>query len=338
MVGQVGSAITSDNNQLSKPIIDDFQGAGECVSQVQSLQSIAPGSAFPESVSQYLSASIADSTRRAYRADLADFVRWGGSIPCSPEMIAAYLADRADNLSPITLARRLVAIGRAHASQQLTDPTKADIVRTVLRGIRRTHGVAQRQVSPVLREDLLSMLPMMTGTKGLRDRALILLGFAAALRRSELVALDYTDLAFVSEGLILHIRKSKTDQEGEGRKIGVPYGRSTACPVKAVQLWLEHAQIGSGPIMRSVKKSGAFGGRLSAHAVAQVVKSYAKAIGLDADNVSGHSLRAGLATSAAKAGIAMHKIQQQTGHKGLEMLTRYIRDGELFINNAGGIL
>lgn len=331
MIDLVAPAFTPDNNQFPKVINGGCQG---CTKPDREHASIA----LSDSISRYISASIADTTRKAYRTDLADFVRWGGSIPCSPEMIAAYLIDRADNLSPVTLARRLVAIGRAHASQQLTDPTKADIVRSVLRGIKRTNGMAQRQVSPVLRENLLAMLPMMTGTKGLRDRALILLGFAAALRRSELVALDYTDLAFVSEGLVVHLRRSKTDQTGEGRKIGVPYGRSAACPVKAVQLWLEHAQISSGPIMRSVKKGGGIGGQLSDHAVATIIKSYAKAIGLNTDNVSGHSLRSGLATSAAKAGIAMHKIQQQTGHRGLQMLTRYIRDGELFINNAGGIL
>ena len=338
MVGQVTSAITSDNNQLPNPINGVCLGAGEGGSRVQRLQSIAPGSALPESVSQYLSASIADSTRKAYRSDLADFVTWGGQVPATAETVARYIADRADSLSPITLARRLVAIGRAHGTQQMEDPTKADIVRTVLRGIKRTHGMAQRQVSPVLREDLLSMLPLMTGTKGLRDKALLTLGFSGAFRRSELVGLDYTDLAFVNEGLIVTLRKSKTDHHAEGRKVGIPNGRTCACPVKALREWLDHAQITTGPIFTSVKKSGALGGRLSAHAVATIIKSYAETIGLDPDSVSGHSLRAGLATSAAKAGIAMHKIQQQTGHRGLQMLTRYIRDGELFINNAGGIL
>ena len=326
--------ITFDNKNIPKPITNAFQ---PCTKSVQAVQAIT-GMALPEGVSQYISASIADATRRAYRTDLADYMQWGGAVPATPETIAAYLADRADTLSPVTLARRLVAIGRAHASQGMPDPTKADLVRVVLRGVKRKNGTAQRQVVPVLKADLLAMLPLMTGTKGLRDAALLLLGFSAALRRSELVALDYTDLQFVNEGLVVYLRKSKTDQEGEGRKIGVPWGRTAACPVKAVQRWLEHSQITAGAIIRSVHKSGVIGDRLSAHAVALIVKSYAQAIGLNPEAVSGHSLRAGLVTSAAQAGIAVHKIQQQTGHHGLEMLHRYIRDANIFENNAGGIL
>lgn len=324
--------ITFDNTHFSNSILDAFQ---PCTKSVQEVQAVT---ALPDSIKQYVSAAIADSTRKAYQTDLADFMQWGGAVPATPETIAAYLADRADTLSPITLARRLVALGRAHASQGMPDPTKADLVRTVLRGVKRKNGTAQRQVVPVLKADLLAMLPLMTGTKGLRDKALLTLGFSGAFRRSELVALDVTAISFVQEGLVVYLRKSKTDQEAVGRKIGVPFGRTAACPVKALQQWLDHGQISAGPIFTSVKKSGALGGRLSAHAMALIVKQYAQAIGLDADNVSGHSLRSGLVTSAAQAGIAMHKIQQQTGHRGLEMLHRYIRDANLFTDNAGGIL
>lgn len=326
------NSTTFDNTHFSKPITDAFL---HCTKSVQEAQAVT---GIPDSIRQYVNAAIADSTRKAYRTDLADFMQWGGAVPATPETIAAYLADRADSLSPITLARRLVAIGRAHTSQGLDDPTKSDLVRTVLRGIRRTNGVAQRQVVPVLKADLLAMLPQMHGTKGLRDRALLLLGFAGAFRRSELVALDYTDLQFVNEGLIVYLRKSKTDQEAVGRKIGVPHGRTAGCPVRALREWLGHAQITAGPIFRSVNKGGGIGSRLSAHAVALIVKQHAQSIGLKAANVSGHSLRAGLATSAAQAGIAAHRIADQTGHRSLEMLRRYIRDGELFVNNAGGIL
>lgn len=331
--------ITFHNTHFPESSSEDLLDAGAAENGSGQLQSIATEVGIPDGISQYLTAAIADSTRRAYQADFADFIQWGGCVPCSQEIVAAYLAQRADTLSAATLTRRLVAIGRAHSCQKLPDPTKADLVRTVMRGIRRQHGTAQRQVAPLTKQDLLSMLPLMVGVKGLRDRAMLLLGFAAALRRSELVALDISDIQFVNEGLIVHVRKCKTDQEGQGRKIGVPWGRTAACPVKAVQTWFDHAKIVDGPIFRCVNKGGEIGERLSDHAVAVVIKSHAKAIGLDPNSVSGHSLRSGLATAAAQAGIPAHKIQAQTGHRSLEMLNRYIRDGNLFIDNAsGGVL
>lgn len=302
------------------------------------MQSIAQGVVLSNSVTEYLSAATADSTRKAYRSDLADFYQWGGLVPCTAELLAQYIAFRAETLSPITLTRRVVAISRAHTSQKFSDPSKTDLVRAVLRGIRRKNGTVQRQAKPLLREDLLSMVTQMRGTKGLRDRALLLIGFSSALRRSELVALDFEDCQFVPEGLVIHLRRSKTDQEGVGRKIGVPYGRSQACPVKALKLWLEQAQIECDAVFRSVTKGGAIGNRLSDHAVAHIVKAHAQAIGLNADEFSGHSLRAGLVTSAAQAGISMHKIMAQTGHRSSAMVERYIRDASLFENNAGGIL
>jgi len=294
--------------------------------------------ALPEAIKGYVEAAIANNTRRAYQGDLADFMHWGGAVPCTPETLAAYIADRAQTLSPHTITRRIVGISRAHVSQSLRDPAKNDLVRTILRGVRRKNGTAQRQVVPLLKQDLLAILPLMHGTKGIRDRALILLGFAAALRRSELVALDARDLSFVKEGLIVHLRRSKTDQEGEGRKIAVPYGRTSACPVKAVQQWLAHAQIVDGAIFRSVRKGAKVAGRLTAQSVAKIVKSYAEAIGLKASDFAGHSLRSGLVTSAVQAGVATHKIQQQSGHRSLEMLNRYVRDANLFENNAAGLL
>ena len=288
-------------------------------------------------VAEYISAAIADNTRRAYRQDLSDFCQWGGCIPCSPEVLSAYIADRASTLSPYTIKRRVVGICRAHVSQGLSDPSKCDLVRTVLRGIQRKNRTPQRQVSPLLKQDLLTTLPMMTGTKGIRDRALLLLGFAAALRRSELVALNVSDLEFVREGILVKLRRSKTDQEGEGRVIAVPLGRSKACPVKAVEEWLKHAQIVDGAIFRPIGKGGKIGAaRLSAQSVALTVKLYAEKAGLLASNFSGHSLRSGLATSAAQAGVALHNIQTQTGHRSIEMVTRYVRNANLFEDNASG--
>lgn len=322
--------LTNHNSQLSLPNLGDVQAARPITKDARQL---------PEAVSGYIAAALANNTRQSYQGDLQDFLRWGGAVPCTPETLASYIADRAEIHNPHTIARRIVGISRAHVSQGLPNPAKNDLVRVVLRGVRKTHGKPQRQAAPLLKQDLLSLLPHMHGTKGVRDRALILLGFAAALRRSELVALDTTDLQFVSEGLVVHLRRSKTDQEGEGRKIAVPWGRTSACPVKAVQHWLEFAQITAGAIFRSVSKGGSINGeRLSAQSVALIVKDYAQAAGLPASEFSGHSLRSGLVTSAAMAGVATHKIQQQSGHRSLEMLNRYIRDASLFENNAVGLL
>ena len=246
------------------------------------------------SVALYINAAIAENTRRAYQQDLRDFLKWGGVVPCSPEKLAAYIAERAEVSSAHTITRRVVGIGRAHVSQGYPDPAKTDLVRTVLRGVRRVKGLAQRQVSPLLKADVLAIAAQTQGIKGLRDRALILLGFAAALRRSELAALDFGDIEFVREGLLVHLRKSKTDQIGEGRKIGVPWGRTSACPVKAVENWLQSAQIESGPVFRPVNRVGRFCAINCTHSRLHSSSDYAKRVGLNPDNISGHSLRSGL--------------------------------------------
>ena len=303
----------------------------------QPVQSIAQDLSAASLVTHYINAAIADNTRLAYQQDLRDFLIWGGTIPCSPDTLAAYVSDRAQILSAHTITRRLVGISRAHVSQGLADPAKTDLVRTVMRGVRRVKGTAQRQVSPLLKSDVLSIVAHMQGVKGARDRALILLGYCAALRRSELAALDFTDLEFVNEGVIVHLRKSKTDQIGAGRKIGVPWGRTSTCPVKAIKNWLQVAQIDRGPLFRSVNRAGVVGcNKLHGQSIALVLKSYTELIGHDPSNFSGHSLRAGLVTSAIQAGVSVHKVQQQTGHKSVAMLSRYIRDAGLFEGNAAG--
>ena len=322
----------SDSPQLTSPKSSVTQSCEQLLSGNENER-------LPTSIRRYVSAAVSDNTRRAYQGDLADFMKWGGCVPCLPEVLAAYIADRAVTHSTHTITRRVVGISRAHASQGLSDPAKNDLVRTVLRGVRKTHGKPQRQAAPLLKQDLLGLLPYMQGTKGVRDRALLLLGFAAALRRSELVALNVQDLDFVAEGLVVHQRRSKTDQEGVGRKIAVPYGRTSACPVKALRGWLEHAHIESGAVFRSVSKSQVVAiDRLTGPSVSLVLKGYAQKAGLPVASISGHSLRSGLVTSAAQVGVAAYKIQEQTGHKSAEMVARYIRDANLFENNAVSLL
>jgi len=178
------------------------------------------------------------------------------------------------------------------------------------------------------------------GLIGLRDRALVLLGFAGAFRRSELVGLDLTDLGFNRDGLTITLRRSKTDQDGLGRKVGIPYGSNpNTCPVRVVQTWLEQVGVIHEPVFSSINRHGQLQGtRLSPTDVARIVKKLAVRAGLDATKYAGHSLRAGHATSAAIAGASERSIMNQTGHRSVQMVRRYIRDGSLFRENSGGKL
>ena len=314
--------LTSDNTQFPRP-----KNCG-----------LVPVSS--PTVDDFLEASLSVNTRRAYREDLAHFIAWGGAVPATPDMVARYLAEHAGRLAVATLARRLVSIGKAHTMQNHPNPASSDLVKLTMRGIQRTCGKAQRQATAAIKEDVLAMVAGLdTGMKSIRDRALILIGFAGAFRRSELVGLDVADIEHVPQGIVITLRKSKTDQDGQGRKIGIPFARGAVCPVLALDVWVKRAGITEGPIFRPLNRHGhVLANRLSGEAVAMVTKERAKAAGLDPSKYSGHSLRAGLATSAAAAGVASWKIRQQTGHASDAMLNRYIRDGELFRDNAAGFL
>lgn len=322
--------LTNDNVVLSEPINTC------CAPSI--LHSIAIDTPH-ERLTEYLQASLSSNSKRAYRSDIQHFLNWGGTIPTTPEVVARYLAALAETHSSSTLTRRLVSISRAHTSQGYASPTQTDLVKATLHGIRRVHGTAQQQVSPILKADITAMVEDLSGLIGARNKALLLVGFAGAFRRSELVAINCTDVSFVDQGMIVHIRRSKTDQAGEGRKVAIPYARGKHCPVLALKHWLEAANISSGFVFRAVTKHGHIGeAALSPETVAVIVKKRAQAIGLDPAKFSGHSLRSGLVTSAAQAGVSPHKIQQQTGHKSLEMLSRYIRDANIFVDNAAGLL
>ncbi|MHB1846945.1 MAG: site-specific integrase [Deltaproteobacteria bacterium] len=209
-------------------------------------------------------------------------------------------------------------------------------VQEVLKGIRRSLGVAQTQKAPLLPGQLREVVAALPdGLLGLRDRALLLIGFAGAFRRSELVGIDLADLLFDEEGLTVTLRRSKTDQEGAGRKIGIPFGRRETCPVEAVKAWIEAARIESGPIFREVNRHGRVSAaRLSGRSVARIVKRSVERVGIDPSQFAGHSLRAGLVTAAAKAHKSIAAIQKQTGHRSVAMVQRYIRNADLFDDNA----
>ncbi|MCC6598011.1 MAG: integrase [Alphaproteobacteria bacterium] len=210
-----------------------------------------------EKVRQYAKQSLSENSRRALAGDLQQFADWGGSIPTTPKMIARYISDHAEIHSIATIKRRLASISKAHNMAGHNNPVPCELVKMVLRGVQRQHGKPQRQATPILKEDLTVMLSYAPDNlKGDRDRALLMLGFCAALRRSELVSVRVKDLEFNAQGLVLTIPRSKTDASGAGEKIGVPFGRGKTCPVGLVQLWLEKSGREMGALFVSVRKGG----------------------------------------------------------------------------------
>jgi integrase len=321
-------AITSDNFYLSRPKPILVQASAvDCT-------------CLPEAVASYVRDSLAENTRRAYRSDLQHFEVWGGSLPASPETVAAYLAAHADGLSVTTLVRRLASLSKAHQARGLSNSIHSELVRATLRGIKRKRQRTALQAKPLLRDDLLLVLDAMGNSlKDRRDRAILLIGFAAALRRSELVGLDAADVEHVRRGIVLHLRRSKTDQDGQGHKIAIPYGRSRWCPIACLDAWLSASGITESAIFHPVDRHGhVCATRLSGEAISILVRERIAAAGLNPVGYSGHSLRAGLATSAAQAGVPAWRIKAQTRHASETMLAHYIRQGELFSDNAAGAL
>lgn len=283
-------------------------------------------------VSSFTRASQSASTTRSYAQDVRHFKSNGGKIPATPEIVAEYLAKFAGSLAVATLAHRLIAIHRVHVERGFESPVKDRLVKRTMQGIRRTVGVAQRRVRALVKDDLLELLVAVEKQKPMkaaRDKVVLLLGFAGAFRRSELVALQVEDITPHAHGLELLLRRSKTDQEGEGRTVFVPLARSDErCPVKALQRWLEVACIGTGPLLRRVDRHDQVSETaLTPQSVALIVKSAVrKAEGeTAARHVSSHSLRAGFVTEAATVGMQTSAIMGQTGHKSLEMVFRYVR-------------
>ncbi|MFN0166714.1 MAG: site-specific integrase [Bryobacteraceae bacterium] len=306
----------------------------------ENTQAIAPAA---EQAREYARRARSESTIRCYKTDWADFSTWCADhqacpLPASPETVASYLATQAENHRPSTIQRRLSAISQVHQVKGHESPTKNEVVRSVLKGIRRTLGTAPAEKAPLLAADVREMVAALPDSLlGKRDRALLLLGFASAMRRSELVGLDVEDLTFTTDGLIVNLRRSKTDQEGAGRKIGVPMlPTSDACPVRALRAWLDASGIADGPVFRPMTAAGlVLTQRLSSHSVALVVKRSLPQ-GRDVGRFAAHSLRAGFVTSAANGGASVKSIMRTTGHRSLDVLLRYIREASLFKGNALG--
>lgn len=282
-------------------------------------------------------ADKAENTRKAYRSDFARFQSFCAQhrlspLPATPLTLAAFLATQAEHAKASTIERRIAAIRYAHKLAGLKNPTEDERVKAIARGIRRTLGTTATKKAPLTSDILRAMRPDRTPA-GLRDRALLLLGFAGALRRSELVALNLADLVETREGLVVAIRRSKNAHEAT--TIAIARGRKT-CPVSALKAWLAAAAITKGALFRRVTKAGrVLPDRLTAQSVALIVKARARRAGLDPAQFSAHSLRAGFLTSAARRGASLFKMMDVSRHRSLSTLKGYVRDGELFADHAG---
>lgn len=284
----------------------------------------------------------APATRRAYASDFAHFEAWCATmaaepLPASVATLAAYLASLADaGRKASTIGRRCAAIAHRHRQAGYEPPTTGEKAKAVHRGIRRKIGTRPDQKAPATAKRLKAMLRRIpTDLAGLRDRAVLLIGFAAALRRSELVGLTMNDIERVPDGILVHVRRSKTDQVGAGHVIAVPRG-TKLCPVDALDAWLAAATVTDGPVFRAVGKGGAVSFRaLSDRSVADIVKRWAGAAGLDPALFSGHSLRAGLVTTALEHGADILKVMAVTRHRSVDTLRLYDRRANAFKDHAG---
>ncbi len=294
-----------------------------------------------------LRSSKATNTVRAYKSDFNDFSLFCAkngfkSLPTEPKIVSLYLTHLSTKDVKIsTIKRRLVSIGVIHKLKgHYLDTKHPSIIENVM-GIKRRKGSNQKGKKPILISNLKEIINVIdqqkkAELKKLRDRTIILIGFSGGFRRNEIVSLDYDDLDFVSEGLKINLKRSKTDQYGEGLVKGLPYFENTQyCPVLSLKKWIKVSRINSGPLFRRFKKGSRLSNdRLTDQTVALLIKEYLEIVGVDSKNYSGHSLRSGFATSAAESGVEERNIMAMTGHKSTEMVRRYIKDANLFKNNA----
>ncbi|GAB2902660.1 site-specific integrase [Microbulbifer echini] len=297
-----------------------------------------------EAIQKYLSAATADSTRRAYRSAIRQFEKWGGRLPTDSSGLVRYILKRAEHLNPRTLDLHLTAIGQWHQYQGMFNPVTDALVQKTMRGVRRTHGKPKQKSKALSLQHIAALTRYLreqpATKKNARDLALILVGFFGAFRRSELVAIQVEDLIWEEEGLIVRLPKSKTDQSGQGMMRALPYGSPGACPAKALRSWLEAGGIDSGPVFRAVNRWGSIQERqLNPTAINDLLKKLGLACGFEfVDELSSHSFRRGLSTSAAREKVGFELIKKQGGWKSDATVWEYIEEGQQFSENASAIL
>lgn len=294
---------------------------------------------------QFLAAATADNTRIAYRCAIRHFYAWGGVLPCDTALVTRYLLNYAATLNPRTLALRLTALSQWHRFQNFPDPTDHPELRKVLRGIGRMHGKPKKKAKALPLEDLermIAALSAQTGLMALRNSALLQLAFFGAFRRSEIVGLQLQDLAWEPAGLVITLMRSKTDQEGLGITRAIPYGAAggICCPPTALKRWLQAAGLHSGPVFRRITRWNSIGDEaLYAGSINTILVSCAAAIQLPyAPELSSHSFRRGLATSAHLAGANFLDIKRQGGWRHDGTVQGYIEEADQFRHNAAGNL
>ena len=291
--------------------------------------------------------SKAINTVRAYKSDFTDFGLFCAqngfkSLPSEPKIVSLYLTYLSTKDAKMsTLKRRLVSIGVIHKLKGHYLDTKHPSIIENIMGIKRRKGSIQKGKKPILISSLKIIIDVIDQQnrekiKKLRDRSIILIGFSGGFRRNEIVSLDYDDLDFVPEGLKINIKRSKTDQFGEGSKKALPYfDNSQYCPVVSLKNWIDITKVNSGALFRRFSKGSKLTDkRLTDQTVALLIKEYLQLAGIDSKDYSGHSLRSGFATSAAESGVEERSIMAMTGHKSTEMVRRYIKEANLFKNNA----
>ncbi|MGK5066146.1 tyrosine-type recombinase/integrase [Janthinobacterium sp. RT4P48] len=291
----------------------------------------------------FLAAATSDNTRRTYRSAIRHFQAWGGALPADESSVIHYLLAYADSLNARTLALRLTALSQWHVYQAFADPASTPTVRKTLAGIARLHGKPKKKAKALPLEDLeviVAQLHAVGSLKALRDSALLQLGFFGGFRRSELAGLRLEDVAWEPQGMVITLPRSKTDQLGEGIVKAIPYGDGICCPATALRAWLAAAQIASGPLMRTVNQWGHVSAKaLHASSINTILASCARLAGLDyVPDLSSHSLRRGMATSAHRAGADFQAIKRQGGWRHDGTVHGYIEEAGRFEENAAGSL
>ncbi len=319
-------------------------------SEILSPPLLRNGSSLPSSnnganhVQNYVHAATSSNTRKTYQSAIRQFEKWGGRLPTDRNSVIRYLVDKAETLSTRTLDLHLTAISQWHRYQGMLDPTLDPLVRKTTEGIRRTHGKPKRKAKALRIEHIVQMVKYLRelpiSKKQHRDIALVMTGYFGAFRRSELTSIEISNLAWEPEGLIIKFPRSKTDQEGTGRTRVLPYGHKSSCPVQAIEAWIELSSISSGPLFRPINRWDQLGeNALGPSAINDLLKTLGTACNFDfVSQLSSHSFRRGLSTSAAREGVDFEQIKKQGGWKSDATVWEYIDEGCQFENNASIVL
>jgi integrase len=292
----------------------------------------------------YIAAATSDNTRKTYQSVIRQVQKYGVKLPCNDDTVTQYLVDRASSINPRTLSLHLSGIKQWHTTQGFTDPTQTSTVRKTMEGIRRVHGKPKQKAKALRLEHIAALLQALykkpESNKKKRDVALILIAFFGAFRRSELVAITYADINWESEGIAINLPQSKTDQAAEGMTRSIPFGKQSFCPILALKQWLDSANIISGPIFRSINRWDQISDQpLKPGSVNHILKALGAECGFDfISELSSHSFRRGLSTSAARENVDFALIKKQGGWKSDGTVWEYIEEGHQFSENASSIL